>query len=258
MKPILFELGNIKFYSFGLVVLASLIIGVITSWLLLRKTNTKISFKIDVIILSGLMGIIGSRLTFFLLNFYRFQSFEQMFYYSKEGLVAWGGILAASLFCIGLMIRYNDNLWLWLDSLVIGFLAGFLTGNTLINILSDGLTFDYRLIWILLTILYLLFLKIPRIGKNLYGYLYFFGLLSFSLMQLTLPYKTDNRQIIIAGLDLSQTFSLVMLVFISSFLVSITSKKSWRLILWGKILKIRKLPSFLSNFFISIYGKLKR
>lgn len=256
MKPILFELGSIKFYSFGLVILASLIMGCSTSWLLLRQSKTKVNFKTDVIILTGLMGIIGARLTFFLLNFYRFRSFEQMFYYPKEGLVAWGGILAASLFCFGLMIKYEDNLWVWLDNLILGFLAGFLSGNIIIDLLSKNSLLDYRLFWIFVTLVYLLVLKIPRIGKDLHGYLYFFGLLSFSLMQISLPYS-HNRNIVFLYLDLNQIFSLFILILISGFLISITSKKSWRLVIWGKILKVRMLPHIMITTIEKLLSRMK-
>ncbi len=257
MKPILFSIGNIKFYSFGIVVLASLIVGVLIALFLIRKNNTKIGFKIDTLILTGLMGIIGARIAFFVLNYFRFESFEQMFYYSKEGLVAWGGIAAASLFVIGLMIKYEDNVWIWLDNMMIGFFGGYLAGSIFIDILSGNSFFDYRLFWIASTLLYLLALKVPRIGKNLNGFLYFFGLMSFSLMQVAIPTKED-RIIAFIGLDLNQIFSLIVLVFVVGFLISITSKKSWRMIILSNILRLRTLPKIAKFGLLSITEKLAK
>lgn len=231
MNPILFSIGSLKFYTFGLITLAGVLAGVILTWFVMRKTKTKVEPKIDAIILTAFMGIIGARICFFLLNYYRFQNFEEMFYYAQDGLVAWGGIIAASLFAFALCEKYDDKVWIWLDNLMIGLFGGLFAGNLLNDILQNQVWNDYRLFWFLVTIGYLIYLRRTKLKKDLNGYLYLFGLLSFSLSEVALPDVKDG----VASLwqfNFSVGFSLGMMILVIAGLIPIVFHKSWRIIIF--------------------------
>lgn len=126
--PILFEIGGIKIYSWGLfIILAFFVI----SYLLLKKTENIISKeKIYGLIFSVLIGgFIGARLAYVFINFnYFIQNPVLIFEFWRGGMVSYGAIIGALLLALIYIKKLKLNFWKVMDYsapyLALGFSIG--------------------------------------------------------------------------------------------------------------------------------------
>lgn len=127
--PILFEIGEIKIYSWGLLVVLAFFI---TSYLFFKKTKNIISKeKIPGLFFSILIGgFIGARLAHVLINLnYFIQNPLLIFEFWKGGMVSYGAIIGALLLALIYIKKSKLNFWDVTDYLAPYLALGFSIGR---------------------------------------------------------------------------------------------------------------------------------
>lgn len=96
MHPILVYLWN-NFYigTYGVMVATGALLGLLLAIYRARHTDISSSFIIDLLFYSALVGFIGARIVFILVNFEDFLRQPAVYIFSRQGFVFLGGILFA-------------------------------------------------------------------------------------------------------------------------------------------------------------------
>ena len=219
MRPILFEIGQFKFYSFGsFIALGAVVAGLFIVWAAkLRRLHTHHLF--DTVLYTLLFGLLGGRLTYYFLYQNQFKNIWQVFYFWQGGLVALGGLVAGFLAYLYYIRQEKDPMWQMLDIGILGLLLGWTfgkfgchlstctLGRTADNLFSINGAYPvdlFSLIWagIIFIIMTLLWLK----NKLSDGVVFFLGLEALFLGELLI--KTLRADF---GDGLARTEALVML-----------------------------------------------
>lgn len=116
MHPILFKIGSISIYSYGVMVALGFGVAV---YLIIRRANElnlKKETLVDFLVAVLLGGIAGARLLYVALNIkYYLQSPLEIFNLSRGGLVWYGGFLGGIGVALWYIKKYRLSLWLLLD-----------------------------------------------------------------------------------------------------------------------------------------------
>jgi phosphatidylglycerol:prolipoprotein diacylglycerol transferase len=129
MYPILFKLGGFTFYTHGLLAVLGIIFGSAVLYFLAKKSKLKTEFLFDNIVWSVLFGIIGARITYFVLYREQFATFKEIFYLWDGGMVSLGGFILGYLAFVFLIRSQKDNLAKWLSLGSISFALGLAIGR---------------------------------------------------------------------------------------------------------------------------------
>ncbi len=138
MYPILFKIGSLNFYSHGVFIVLGMAIGIAITAFVSRKKGLAGSFLFGNIIYTLLAGIIGARISYFILYPDQFNSIMQIFLIWEGGLISYGGFLFGGLAFLILLLIEKQPVLDWFDSLALGFPIGLLFGR-----LGDVLAGDY-------------------------------------------------------------------------------------------------------------------
>ena len=130
MHPILFELGPITIYSYGVLLAAAYLLGL---WLASRRarqagldSNKVLDLGIWVII----AALVGAKLLLFIVDFRHFTSSWQEFTtLLRSGGVFYGGLIAAVLVCIYQLRKHKLPLWTSGDLFAPGIALGYMVGR---------------------------------------------------------------------------------------------------------------------------------
>lgn len=133
MYPILFSIGNIHFYSYGLFAGLALIAGSLFVFYLAQKEKLPAADLPQKTLLVILLAFAVGHGSYFFFYPEQFNHWYQIFYLN-QGLTSFGGLLGGLL---GLILFFKKKIWLWLDIFAITFLLGvffwrlgcFLTGD---------------------------------------------------------------------------------------------------------------------------------
>ncbi len=108
MLPILFRLGPLTLYSFGLFAAVSFVTGTFTFWELVRKQSISIEQVFDGLLVSVMSGFIGARLLFVLLHLNLFwpHLFSVIDIFTRPGFIWWGALGGGTL---GLVWYYRSQ-----------------------------------------------------------------------------------------------------------------------------------------------------
>lgn len=129
MHPILFKIGNVTLYTHGFLALVGIISGSILIYGMAKKNKFKTDLFFDNIIFSVLAGIIGARISYYLIYRDQFSSFFEIIRLWEGGLVSYGGFLFGGL-TFYLLIKYQkENIAKWFDLFSIGFFLGLFFGR---------------------------------------------------------------------------------------------------------------------------------
>lgn len=129
MYPILFSIGNLNFYTHGLMVAVGSLIGGGLIYYLARKKNFNTKFLLDLLILSLFVGIIGARITYIIAYYHQFINWTEMLLLWQGGMVSFGGIAFGFIFAFFYLKRKNENPLSWFDIGIISFLFGWGIGR---------------------------------------------------------------------------------------------------------------------------------
>lgn len=121
MHPILFTIGKTNFYSYGFFASLAFIAGYMVVHLIYQKEKQPTENLIDKILLVFIVGIIVSRLAFFIIYRDLFSSWWQVFYIWQGGLISYGGLVGGLATYI---LLFRKKLLHNLDILALAFLIG--------------------------------------------------------------------------------------------------------------------------------------
>lgn len=121
MNPIIFTIGSVNFYSYGLFAALAIIFGYLCFEKLTRHKKIFDDKLINKYLFVILAAIVFARLSYFILYQDEFSSFWQIFYLWQGGLTSFGGIFGGLL---AFIVLFKKNLPMWLDILGVSFLLG--------------------------------------------------------------------------------------------------------------------------------------
>lgn len=110
MIPVLFELGPIKIYSFGFM----LVVAFYSCFYLLQKDMKRLGYEVqiasDMVFAAAIGGILGSKLYYLIENYERVIDDPMGMIFSGSGLVFLGGLMGGTL-GVTLVLRKNNLPW---------------------------------------------------------------------------------------------------------------------------------------------------
>ncbi|MFA6963789.1 MAG: prolipoprotein diacylglyceryl transferase [Patescibacteria group bacterium] len=129
MYPILFTIGQFSLYTHGVLAVLGILIGSLLVYRLAKYKGYNTEFLFDNIVYSVLAGIIGARITYFVLYHEQFQSLKEIFYLWDGGLVSYGGFIVGGAVFALLIKAQKENILKWLDIYAVAFAAGLFFGR---------------------------------------------------------------------------------------------------------------------------------
>ena len=111
MHPVLFKLGPVTIYTYGVMVALGILVA---SWILLKLSEAEgLNRKAvaDVAFWSIVAGMAGARLFFFLYNPQYLKPWYRILFIWEGGLVWFGGVLAGTATAVALSVKAKLNLW---------------------------------------------------------------------------------------------------------------------------------------------------
>lgn len=129
MHPILFSIGNFTFYTHGLMALLGIILGVWILFRLAKREKFATSSLLDEITYSVFLGIIGARITYFLMYRSQFSHFSEIFQIWDGGMVSYGGFVLAGLAFWYFFSKKKEDIRRWFDLLAISFAPALILGR---------------------------------------------------------------------------------------------------------------------------------
>lgn len=121
MHPILFSIKGINFYSYGFFVSMAFLTTYAMLLYLFKIRKIKTNFLFEKLFLIFLSGIIGARISYFVVYFNEITHWYDLFKIWEGGMISFGGIVFGFL---AFLFLFKKNIWLVLDSSIVAFLAG--------------------------------------------------------------------------------------------------------------------------------------
>jgi len=150
MHPILFEIGPLTIYSYGVMLALAFACGIWLATRQAKKEKVPANTILDISLVALIAGIIGARILFILrnLNYYLLHPFETIMFW-QGGLIYSGGLILGTLCAILFLKVRRLNIWKVVDictpSLAIGQAIGrigcFLNGCCFGKPVSWGIKF---------------------------------------------------------------------------------------------------------------------
>jgi len=134
MHPILFRVGDVTVYSFGLLLALGIIIGGVVVALLARRYKLPTKTLFDDLLFVLFSSVIVSRIIYALVYPAYFKApdgnFWQIFALWQGGLVYYGAILGGVIGAWYVYKNESANFYRWLDLMLFGLLVGVVFGQT--------------------------------------------------------------------------------------------------------------------------------
>ncbi|MDP9212339.1 MAG: prolipoprotein diacylglyceryl transferase, partial [bacterium] len=138
MHPVLFELGPLTVYSYGLFVVFAVVIAVAVIYRLTRQARLPVKYLADYVLYGTLAALVGARVWYLMLRPDEIGGPGSWLAIGGGRLALAGGLLAGLLVLILLIRRHRGPLWRWLDVIAIGAVLGLAAGK-----LGSHLNGDY-------------------------------------------------------------------------------------------------------------------
>lgn len=120
MRPILFSINGINFYSYGFFVAVSFFLCYSIMEYAAKKNKLNIDLLFEKMLIVLFSGIIGARILYVILYYDQFVSIFDMFKIWQGGMVSFGGIIGGF---IALVIIFRKNLLAYLDAFGLAFIG---------------------------------------------------------------------------------------------------------------------------------------
>ncbi|MFN3134395.1 MAG: prolipoprotein diacylglyceryl transferase [Candidatus Kryptonium sp.] len=138
MRPILFQIGPIPIYSYGLMMALAFIVA---DYLLARefkRLRLNVSYANEMVILALVSGIVGARLLYLIENFDNFLKAPLEMIFSAGGLTWYGGFIAAFIVLFIYVKRRNLPILKVLDAIAPAAALGYGIGRIGCHLSGDG------------------------------------------------------------------------------------------------------------------------
>lgn len=210
MRPILFSIGRLNFYSYGFfTALGFCLAGFVVTALARKKrliTKKRQYFLVDALLFSLVVAIVAARLSYIVL-YNLILHLEPLASGSllSGGFIFYVGLIAGLIGFSYWIKREEESSLPWLDVAIVGILIG-LGFNEIGGYLNDGLVVHLAGIvgsWTLAGLMYLRLITEKRAGQTFWPGLFLLFLLIFFLGF----WRTEK--VLLVGLNLSQWASLV-------------------------------------------------
>ena len=147
MIPVLFELGPIKIYSFGFM----LVVAFYSCFYLLQKDIKRLGYDVklasDIVFAAAVGGILGSKIYYLIENLDRVMDDPFGMIFSGSGLVFFGGLMGGTLGVTWVIQKQNLN-WLKMGDVVAPLLIlGYGIGRTGCFLVGDDYGIPTHLPW---------------------------------------------------------------------------------------------------------------
>ena len=241
MHPILFELGPLTIYSYGVLLAAAYLIGLYMAALRARRAGLDANKVLDLGIWVIIAALVGAKALLFVVEFDQFtSSWEEFMTLLRSGGVFYGGLIAAVLVCIYQLRKHNLPLWTSGDLFAPGIALGYMVGR--LGCLLAGCCFGKQtdVAWAITftdpvanlnvgtplnvplhptqvyesaagLIIFLLLIALERRGRIFPGRTFWLFVLFYSVSRFIIEfYRGDDRGMPLEWLSTSQVISLVL------------------------------------------------
>lgn len=124
MHPILFKIGPITIYTYGVMVALGIFFGSLVLVKLGEREGIKREDIVDTAFWSVVAGFLGARLFFFIYNPEYLKPWYRVFYIWEGGLVWYGGVIFGALTAIYFIRKRNIPVWKFADVVSIALSVG--------------------------------------------------------------------------------------------------------------------------------------
>jgi len=228
MHPEIAKVGGVTIYSHGVFVALAIILAGSLFYFLAKKRNLESDRLIDNITTIVLVGIIGARLAWVILNYSQLQSFIEVFYIWQGGLISWGGFLVSFL-AVLFLFRKEINRTKLIDIFFLSGLLGVAIGRIGCYLARDIITIPTEkypagfpvaglesvLAFVLFAIVVIIYFKFQKLAKGLVSLQVLFG---YSLIRLFIDGYRDEQSLFL-NLKPSQIASICALFLIIIFFI---------------------------------------
>ena len=102
MRPVLFQIGDFKLYSFGLMAALALIVpGLTIVRPLVRRRGVSVDFASEIIVAAGVGGFVGARIYYLIANYAAVKADFWGVAFGGIGFVWYGGLIGGFLGVVG-------------------------------------------------------------------------------------------------------------------------------------------------------------
>lgn len=227
MHPELFKIGGLTIYTHGVLAVLGIVFSSYLLSVLAKKEKLDTTVLFDNIVYAVLVGIIGARLTYFILYRDQFTSFAEIFYLWQGGMVSYGGFIPGFIAFVSLLKMQKADVASWLKISAIAFPAGLFWGrignlfageyfgiSTASRLSLAGqipVTLYEAILLVVITLsLYLFYLKgSQKIGRYLFCLL---GL-SYTAGRFIIDFWRDENRILLNTFSIGQLTSLFLFIF---------------------------------------------
>ena len=130
MHPILFELGPLTVYSYGVLLAAAYLIGLWMAARRARQGGLDANRVLDLGIWVIIAALVGAKALLFVVDFDQFtSSWEEFMTLLRSGGVFYGGLIAAVVVCIYQLRKHKLPLWTSGDLFAPGIALGYMVGR---------------------------------------------------------------------------------------------------------------------------------
>lgn len=233
MHPILFKIGSLTFYTHGVLAVLGIFLCAVIVNKLAKNEDLDRTFLFDNIIWAVLIGIIGARITYFLLYRDQFSSLIEIFYLQNGGMVSFGGFIPGAFTFALLLKSQKQPVMKWLDLMSIGFASGLVLGRIgnlmageyagkvsssrfAINGVLPTNLFEGIAVALIAVVLYLFYAKNKNYSD---GFLVWSLVLYYGVCRFIIDFWRDEA-VVFWHLNLSQITSLILAMTALIYLIS--------------------------------------
>lgn len=127
--PIFLQIGGFTLYTHGIMAVLGIILGSYIIYLLAKREKLDTTYLFDNVVFAVLVGIIGARVSYFIMYRDQFSSFSEIFYLWQGGMVSYGGFIPGIITFVLLLRGQKAKINKWLPISSIGFMAGLILGR---------------------------------------------------------------------------------------------------------------------------------
>ncbi|MDD4352538.1 MAG: prolipoprotein diacylglyceryl transferase [Candidatus Gracilibacteria bacterium] len=131
MYPVLFSIGPVTIYSFGIFAALGFLLSMVIINKLAQKNGLKTAFILDHIIPFILLSLISGRLLHVLLKWELYSHrLREILFFWQGGVSLWGAIIGGALYFWYISWKHKQDVLVWLDQMVFAIQVAFILGYT--------------------------------------------------------------------------------------------------------------------------------